>query len=127
MLMEPYSKHGVIHLKKMYPDEIEYLKKFLETNIKNKKLWNKLKKYYNIDEPSDELKEELKDTLDELHYNLNKDGIHLLKLSLNSSESFRKVLERIELMEANIDGENSISIIDPESRHMLDKKKEYGS
>ena len=112
--------------KKMYPDEITYLKKFIQDNIKNKKLWNKLQKYYGTDESDDKLKEELKDILEELDYNLNNDGIHLLKLSLDSSKSFQKVLERINHMEENIDGENSVSIIDPESRHMPDKKGNMG-
>ena len=112
--------------KKMYPDEIEYLKKFLQTNIKNHKLWNKLKKYYATDESDEELKEELKPTLNELYYNINANGIHLLTLSLTSSKNFKKVLERIELMQENITGENSVSIIDPEARHMPDKKGNMG-
>lgn len=68
-----------------------------------------------------ELKEELNIVLSELNYNLNSSGIHLLKLSLESSKGFQKVLERIPLMERNIDSKNSISIIDPEARHMLNK------
>lgn len=112
--------------KKMYPDEIQYLKKFIHKNVKNKKLWDKLQRYYATDESNKELKEELELILDKLHYNLNINGIHLLKLSLISSKNFEKVLERIELMEKNIDGENSISIIDPESRHMPDKKGKMG-
>lgn len=43
-----------------------------------------------------------------------------------SSKSFEKVLERIQLMEANINGEHSISITDPESRHMPNKKGKMG-
>lgn len=112
--------------KKMYPYEIEYLKEFLLKNSKNNELWGKLKKYYHNDENNEELKEELKETLDEFDYNLNSNGIHLLKLSLRSSKDFSKVLKRIEHMQANIDGENSISIIDPETRHMLDKKGNMG-
>ena len=53
-------------------------------------------------------------------------GFNLLKNSLISSKNFEKVLERIELMEANIHGENSISIIDPESRHMPNKDGKMG-
>ena len=112
--------------KKMYSDEIQYLKKFIHKNVKNKKLWDKLQRYYATDESNKELKEELEPILDKLHYNININGIHLLKLSLISSKNFEKVLERIELMEKNIDGENSISIIDPESRHMPDKKGKMG-
>ena len=61
-----------------------------------------------------------------MNYNLNSSGIHLLKLSLMSSRNFEKVIVRIRLMEKNITGENSISIIDPESRHMPDKKGKMG-
>ena len=100
----------------MYPYEIDYLKRFLNKNVSNNELWNKLKRYY-INED-----EKLKDYLSEFEYNLNSSGIHLLKLSLMSFKSFEKVLERIQLMEANIYGEHSIIIIDPESRHMPDKK-----
>ena len=110
--------------KKIYPFEIKYLKQFLNKNVSNNELWAKLKRYYiNEDE---KLKEELKDQLMEFEYNLNSSGIHLLKLSLISSKSFEKVIERIKLMEENIAGENSISIIDPESRHMLDKNGKMG-
>ena len=62
----------------------------------------------------------------EFEYNLNSSGIHLLKLSLKSSVSFQKVLERIEVMEENITGKNSVSIIDPETRHMKDKNGKMG-
>ena len=112
--------------KKMYPDEIEYLKKFLQTNIKNNNLWNKLQRYYATDESDEELKEELQSTLDELYYNINANRIHLLKLSLTSFKNFKKYLEETELMEENITGENSVSIINPEARHMPDKKGNMG-
>ena len=109
--------------KKMYPYEIKYLKEFLNTNVSNTELWVKLKRYFiNEDE---KLKEELQDLLREFEYNLNSSGMHLLKLSLISSKSFEKVMERIKLMEENITGENSISINDPESRHMVDKKAKW--
>ena len=112
--------------KKMYPYEIQYLKEFLEKNCENTELWAKLKKYYHSDERDDELKKELSPTLKEFEYNLNSNGIHLLKLSLRSSKDFNKVLERIKHMENNIDGENSVSIIDPEARHMIDKNGNMG-
>ena len=72
------------------------------------------------------MKNELNDLLNELHYNLNSSGIDLLKLSLKSSRNFDKVLKRIKLMEDNINGENSVSTIDPEARHMLDKDGNMG-
>ena len=89
-------------------------------------MWSKLKRYFINKDDDEKLKEELKDLLNEFNYNLNSSGIHLLKLSLISSKSFEKVIERIQLMEENITGENSISIINPESRHMPDKKGKMG-
>lgn len=112
--------------KTMYPYEIEYLKNFLSSNHSNKDLWDKMKRYY-IDEVDDEkLNDELSSLINEFNYNLNSNGIHLLKLSLQSSNDFNKVLERIKIMEENIVGENSVSIIDPESRHMVDKSGNMG-
>ena len=110
----------------MYPYEINYLKKFLNNNVSNTELWSKLKRYFINEDDDEKLKEELKELLNEFNYNLNSSGIHLLKLSLISSRNFKKVIERIQLMEENITGENSISIIDPESRHMPDKKGKMG-
>ena len=112
--------------KKMYPYEIKYLKKFLNNNASNIELWTKLKRYFINEDANETLKEELKDWLMEFEYNMNSSGIHLLKLSLISSKSFKKVIERIELMEENINGKHSISITDPESRHMPDKKGNMG-
>ena len=112
--------------KKMYPYEIDYLKTFLKSNGKNKKLWTKLQKYYKNEEKDTELKKELQETLDEFEYNLNANGIHLLKTSLTSKDNYNKVLEKLEHMEENRNGEKSISIIDPESRHILGKKGNMG-
>ena len=112
--------------KKMYPYEINYLKKFLNNNASNTELWTKLKRYFINEDYDDKLKEELTELLNEFDYNLNSNGIHLLKLSLISSKNFEKVIERIQLMEENITGEHSISITDPESRHMPDKKGKMG-
>ena len=112
--------------KKIYPFEIKYLKEFIQSNVENKELWAKLKKYFLNEDDDDELKEELKEVLNELDYNLNSNGIDLLKISLKTSKDFQKVLERINHMEANITGKNSVSIVDPESRHMVDKKGNMG-
>ena len=81
----------------MYAYEIEYLKKFLTNNVSNEELWSKLQRYYNNEEENDELKDDLQDLIQEFEYNLNSSGIYLLKLSLKSSTSFQKVLERIQI------------------------------
>ena len=112
--------------KTMYPYEIKYLKKFLTSNSSNEELWSKLKRYYINDEDDEKLNDELSSLINEFNYNLNSNGIHLLKLGLQSSNNFNKVLERIKQMEENIVGENSVSIIDPESRHMVDKNGNMG-
>lgn len=111
--------------KKMYPYEIDFLKQFLIENVGNPELWGKLNCYF-FDDETKGLKEELKGVMDELHYNLNASGFHLLKQSLKSEKNFKKVMERIRHMEENINGEKSISIVDPEARHMLDKSKKMG-
>ena len=85
--------------KKMYPYEINYLKKFLNNNASNTELWSKLKRYFIKEDDDEKLKEKLKDILKELNYNLNSSRIHLLKLSLMSSRNFEKVIVRIRLME----------------------------
>ena len=112
--------------KKMYPYEIDYLKKFILINSSNEELWAKLKRYFILEDDDGKLTDELNEILNELNYNLNSHGIHLLKLSLKSTKDFNKILERIKLMEDNIDGENSVSIIDPESRHMVNKDGKMG-
>lgn len=112
--------------KKMYPYEIEYLKEFLTINSNNNDLLAKLQKYYIYEDDSEDLKEELQEQLDEFKYNLSSNGIYMLKLSLKSNSDFNKVLERIEHMEENISGTNSISIVDPESRHIKNKKGNMG-
>lgn len=111
--------------KKMYPYEMDFLKQFLIKNVNDIELWEKLQHYF-FDDENEGLKEELKDVVGELHYNLNASGIHLLKQSLKSEKNFKKVLERIGHMEDNINDEKSISIVDPEARHMLDKNKKMG-
>ncbi len=113
------------NFKIMYPYEIEYLKQFLIKNVKNPELWKKLHSYF-FDDENNSLKVELKNLFDELHYNLNANGFHLLKQSLKSDKHFNKVLDKIKHMEENINDEKSISIVDPESRHIIGKNKKMG-
>ena len=112
---------------KMYPDQIKYLKKFILKHYKEFKnntgdLWIKLHEFFYNDKYQDELKELYK----KLKKTINSFGIHLLKLSLKDHKSLKRVLKRIKEMEANISGKNSISTVDPETRHMDDKKRISG-
>jgi hypothetical protein len=112
---------------KMYPDQIKYLKKFILKHYKEFKnntgdLWIKLHEFFY----NDKYQDELKDLYKKLKKTINSFGIHLLKLSLKDHKSLKRVLKRIKEMEANISGKNSISTVDPETRHMDDKKRISG-
>lgn len=112
---------------KMYPDQIKYLKKFILKHYKEFKnntgdLWIKLHEFFY----NDKYQDELKDLYKKLKKTINSIGIHLLKLSLKDHKSLKRVLKRIKEMEANISGKNSISTVDPETRHMDDKKRISG-
>lgn len=112
---------------KMYPDQIKYLKKFILKHYKEFKnntgdLWIKLHEFFY----NDKYQDELKDLYKKLKKTINSFGIHLLKLSLKDHKSLKRVLKRIKEMEANISGKNSISTVDPETRHMDDKKQISG-
>lgn len=66
--------------------------------------------------------EELQEILSQLKDNTNHHGIHLLKNAVLTDRNANKIIKRLEHMKKNIHNENSISIIDPDSRHMEDKK-----
>lgn len=107
----------------MYPDQIKYLKKFILKHYKEYKnntgdLWIKLHEFFYNGKYQDELKEQYK----KLKKIINSFGIQLLKLSLKNHQSLKRVLKRIKKMEANINKKYSISTVDPETRHMKDKK-----
>ena len=107
----------------MYPDQIKYLKKFILKHYKEYKnntgvLWIKLHEFFY----NDIYQEELKELYKKLKKTINSFGIHLLKLSLKDHQSLKRVLKRIKKMEANINKNYSINTVDPETRHMDDKK-----
>ena len=57
---------------------------------------------------------------------LNNHAFTLLKNAVLSDKRVNKILKRLESMRKNIHNQNSISIIDPDSRHMEDKKGKIG-
>lgn len=67
--------------------------------------------------------EELEDILIQLKNNSNSHGIKLLKNAVLTDKRANKILKRLKSMKKNIHNENSISTIDPDSRHMEDKKR----
>ena len=113
--------------KKMYPDQIEYLKDFIikyYNEYKNNKsdLWFKLHEFFYNGEYHEELKEFYK----KLKQKINSNGIRLLKLSLKDYKGLKRVLKRLKKILSNIGGKNSISIVDPETRYMENKQKQRG-
>lgn len=66
----------------------------------------------------DELPDDMIDLIDEIHHNLNKYGRQLLQIALTSKKSRNEILDRIEVLKDNYDGNNRVSISDPEARKM---------
>ena len=114
--------------KKMYPTQILFLESFIKkyygeylNNESN--IWQMLRDYYYNEHM---YAEELTDILSKLKNKSNHHGIYLLKKALLTDRGAKRILKRLESMIKNIHNENSISIIDPDSRHMEDKKGKMG-
>ena len=108
----------------MYPIQIKYLESFIKKHYGDylngeSNIWENLKDYYYNDHP---ITNELTSILFELEKILNNHGIGMLKKALLNDRSAKRILKRLNDMKKNIHGENSISIVDPDSRHMKDKK-----
>ena len=66
------------------------------------------------------------DLIDEIKNNLNKNALKLLKTALISIDNMNYVLDLLDVLKTNYDGIHTISLTDPESRWMMDKKKNMG-
>lgn len=113
------------NFKKLYVNQLYYLKDFIITHSNDTSedgLWFKMKKYFENEEYADEVEP----VVEELKKTVRASGIHLLKLSLRNNESLNEVMCRIKHMEANIHGNNPISIVDPEAHNMEDKDGKWG-
>lgn len=114
--------------KKMYPTQIKYLESFIKKHYDDylngkSKIWENLRNYYYNDY---QFADELKPILPELENILNLHGINLLKKAVLTDRNAKRILKRLKSMKKNIHGENSISTVDPDSRHMKDKKGKMG-
>lgn len=107
----------VIHV-----EEVEFLKDLIleygENWCKNS-TWYKLHQYYN----EYKQKSSIIDLIGEIDDNLGHNALKLLKISLISVEKRDFVLDFLDVLMANYDGEHTISLSDPECRWMEDKKK----
>lgn len=110
--------------KKMYSAQIKYLLSFIKKYYgsylnRENNIWEMLRNYYYNNH---QYSYELNEILIELETELNSHGINLLKSAVLSDRRAEKVIRRLESMRKNIGGKNSVSIVDPDSRHMEDKK-----
>lgn len=110
---------------KLYANQLYYLRDFiLEHRNKTDKdgLWYKLDKYFNKNEYKDDVEPILKDLKKEIRAS----GINMLKNVFTSKNGLKKVLLKIKQMEENVNGNQPISVTDPEAHIMLDKKNKMG-
>ena len=68
---------------------------------------------------------DIKELIDEIKNNLNKNALILLKTALISMDNMGYVLDFLDVLKANYDGKHTISLTDSESRWMMDKKKNF--
>ncbi|WP_157064726.1 hypothetical protein [Methanobrevibacter millerae] len=57
---------------------------------------------------------------------MNKNALILLKTALISVDNVCYVIDLLNVLKANYDGKHTISLTDPESRWMMDKKENIG-
>ena len=79
-------------------------------------------RYFNENKKQDDIK----DLISKIYNILNKNSIILLKIALISIDKMHYVLDFLDVLKSNYDGKNEISLTDPESRWILDKKGNWG-
>ena len=77
-------------------------------------IWVKIKRFFFMDE----LPEDMIDLIDEIYHNLNEHGRQLLQIALTSKKSRNEILDTLELLKENYDGNNRVSLTDPEAHKM---------
>ena len=103
-------------------EEIEFLQNLIfdyGRNWSKNSIWYKIHQYYNENKKHNEISV----LINEINANLNKNALILLKTALISMENMYYVLDLLDVLKANYDGKHTISLTDPESRWMMDKKE----
>ena len=77
-------------------------------------IWSKIKKFFFWDK----LPDDMIALIDEIYHNLNEHGQQLLQIALTSKKARKEILDTIEVLKENYDGNNRVSITDPEARKM---------
>ena len=91
-------------------------------NWSKNSIWYKIHQYFNENKKHDEINS----LISEICNNLNKNALILLKTALISMDNLYYVLDLLDVLKANYDGKHTISLTDPESRWMMDKKGNMG-
>ena len=66
----------------------------------------------------DELPDDMIDLIDEIYHNLNEHGRQLLQIALTSKKARNEILDILELLKENYDGNNRVSLTDSEAHKM---------
>lgn len=106
-------------------EEIEFLQSLIlgyGGNWSKNSIWYKIHQYYNQNKKN----EEISNLISEINDNLNKNALILLKTALISMDNMYYVLDLLSVLKANYNGKHTISLTDPESRWMMDKKGNMG-
>ena len=107
------SKNRIIRI-----DELEYLEKFIFDLETDNDLLFEIRKYF----IEDVLDENNGIIIQEIKKKLKKEALKLLTKLLMNQQEKQDILDFITYLKANYNGKNTISITDPESRWMKDKK-----
>ena len=106
-------------------EEIEFLQNLIFDyggNWCKNSIWYKIHKQFN----ENKKQEDIDDLINEINDNLNKNALILLKTALISVDNMCYVIDLLDVLKANYDGKHTISLTDPESRWMMDKKENIG-
>ena len=106
-------------------NEIEFLQNLIldySGNWCKNSIWYKIHKYFN----ENKKQKDISNLINEINNNLNKNALILLKTALISVDNMCYILDLLDVLKANYDGKHTISLTDPESRWMIDKKENIG-
>ena len=106
-------------------EEIEFLQNLILDyggNWCKNSIWHKIHKQFN----ENKKQEDIDDLINKINDNLNKNALILLKTALINVDNMNYVIDLLDVLKANYDGKHTISLTDPESRWMMDKKEKIG-
>ena len=106
-------------------EEIEFLQNLIfdyGENWSKNSIWYKIHQYFNKNKKHNDISTLIK----KINGNLNNNTLILLKTALISMDNLHYVLDLLDVLKSNYDGKYTISLTDPESGWMVDKKGNMG-